>query len=90
MLERERYGATSFEIGAALLERNELPRELCAVVASQGDDELSVVVRFARRASQILVAGDDVDAVIALLARAGVHMDSTELVRIAIDARRAA
>jgi len=54
-MERERYGATSWEIGGAFLRRNRLPESVCAAVAADpdGDDPLAVsVTYFVRRTTR--------------------------------------
>jgi len=57
-LERERYGASSPEIGAALLERNALPAPICEAVrgsAAAEDVLLAVVTRLARNVAPVVL-----------------------------------
>jgi len=94
-MERERYGATSWEIGGAFLRRNRLPESVCAAVAADpdGDDPLAVsVTYFVRRATPRIVAasrdGDPrwVEHAHATARRVGLDLEPEMLARAVLSA----
>jgi len=94
-LERARYGATSWELGAAFLRRNRLPDSVCAAVAADpdGDDVLAVsVTYFVRRAVPEIVAasrdGDPewLERTHATARSVGIDLDAETLAQVVLSA----
>lgn len=93
--ERERYGGTSWQLGAALLRRNGLADSLCDTVAGdvRADDLLAVAItRFVRRSVPTIVeASRRRDPSWAPFAHqnaqaVGLDLDEAALVRVVLDA----
>lgn len=99
LLEVERYGSTSFEIGQKLLARNQLPEDVCAAVGTSDDSDpthwspLAKLTVFSRNAAPKIVrasrSGDvsQLPSVLEDVAMLCVFPGSTQqLVQAAIDA----
>ncbi len=94
-VERDRYGATSWEIGAALLERNALPKVVCGAVRGSADAEdllLAAVTRLSRSASALVFeacrGGDTawVEHVHAIAEPLGIDLSADEIGALVIKA----